>query len=261
MEKLRISIKQFGRVAVALSGGADSAMIAREAAGAIGTQRVLAITAQTGCLPARKLFLARRIAQLSGIEHKVLAVESLTNEELQQNGPARCAQCRRRALQAILDEAWLYGCDAVLDGRHLGDIDRPAYRIAEELTFFSPYCDCEMGEAQLTMLRGDVAEELPEDSCLYSRFPAGMPIRVDLVHSIDLAEAALRAAGYAAVQLHVAAQDPLRQGVTIRVVAPRGSMEKLLQNWEAANEMIETHTGTLLDISPVMAEEFFSYKP
>lgn len=257
MEKLQSSIKQFDRVAIALSGGADSAIIAREAAAAIGTGRVLAITAQTGCLPGRRLFLARRIAELTGIEHKVLAVESLRGEELRENGPSRCAQCRQRLLQAILDEAWLHGCDAVLDGRHLGDAKRDTFRVAEELTLFSPYCDCGMGEGHLNMLRGDVAPALPEDACLYSRFPMGEPIREDLAYGIDLAETALRAAGFAAVQLHVAKGGKIRSGDALLAVAPRSGMEKLLQSWEAVQQTIETHTGKLLSLSPIAAEDFF----
>ena len=47
MEKLSNYLKQYDKLAVALSGGVDSACLLREAVSAIGPSNVLAITAET----------------------------------------------------------------------------------------------------------------------------------------------------------------------------------------------------------------------
>lgn len=249
MEKLRAKMKAFKTVAVAVSGGPDSAMILREAALDLGTHNVLAITVQPGCMPRRRLFVARRVAELAGVEHIILPVDTLTESELKQNSPARCTQCRRWMLKAILDEAWARGYDTVLDGRHKGDAQAPAFAVADALALFSPYCACDLGEAQLKMLRGDLPELLPEDACLYSRIEHGMPISEDMILRIDMAEDALRTAGYNYAQLHV------RDG-RLLLVAPNHGMQKLHDDKIAVASILE-QAGITQPALVAAAEDFF----
>lgn len=250
MEKLQKIIKAYRFVAVAVSGGTDSAIILREAAAALGPNHVLAITVQPGCMPRRRLFVARRVAELSGVEHIVLPVDTLTDSELQQNGSFRCVQCRRWILKAILDEAWARGCDTVLDGRHKGDAQAPAFAVADALSLVSPYCACDMGEAQLNMIRGDAPALLREDSCLYSRIPFGTPISDETIAHIDMAEETLRTAGYAYTQLHV------RDGGVL-LVAPRSCLKKLRDSKTEITAILE-QSGISENALIMAAEDFFA---
>lgn len=249
MKKLQTVIRKYDRVAVAVSGGPDSAIILREAAAALGANRVLAVTAETGCMPRRRLFVAKRVAELAGVEHIVGSIESLSEEELRHNGPERCAQCRSRVLRYALDEAWVHGCDAVLDGRHAGQ-DGPAAEAARELPLVSPLLQCKMGEAQLKLLRGDLPPTLPQDKCLYSRVPAGRPIPTELVSRIDSAEEALRSAGYACVQLHYSEE------YGFQLVSHDKDFDRIQSGYDAIAPLLQEY-GIVESVIPTRASAFF----
>ncbi|REJ81247.1 MAG: hypothetical protein DWQ29_13805 [Planctomycetota bacterium] len=63
-----------GRVAVAFSGGVDSAVVAKAAALACG-ENALAVTAQSPSLAQGELDEARRVAELIGIRHLVIRTD------------------------------------------------------------------------------------------------------------------------------------------------------------------------------------------
>lgn len=186
--------KQFDRLAVAVSGGADSACLLREVTAALGASRVLAISVKSVCMPARSLQTARRVAELCGVEHVVLMVETLEQDEL--NAILRCAACRKRMLQAVMEEAWVRGCEHVVDGVHLDDVasGAPEYEMPSLLGIISPFCACGMAAAQVAALRGRQAPILNR-ACLMTRIAPDVPVTYGLLERLDELEQGLDALG------------------------------------------------------------------
>jgi uncharacterized protein len=187
--KLQHYLKQFDRLAVAVSGGADSACLLREAAAALGQERVLAVTVQTELLPARRLRMAKRMAELAGVEHVVLQKEALEDAGIRQNGALRDYYYHRLILQAVLDEAWVRGCEHVADALHTDDTARACVQAAQELHTHSPFADCGMGVFQVSALRKGMGEDSAQgEGNLANRLPADMPLTYEMLSRIDEAE-------------------------------------------------------------------------
>lgn len=234
MEKLHTYLKQFDKLAVAVSGGADSACLLREAAATLGASRVLAVTVQTECLPQRRLRMAKRISELADVEHVVIPLTILEDEQIRINSPLRRYFCRRKVLQAVLDEAWMRGCEYVADGSHTDDTadTTPERAVAEELGVYSPFVACNMGRWQVAALRGGMAEDAAlTGGCLADRLPAGTPLTLDAIERIDEAEEALLAMGF--VTAHVFAA-----GDTVRIVVSEREMQTVTEKWPLVEEKI-----------------------
>ncbi len=187
--KLHQYLKQYDRIAVALSGGADSACLLREAAAALGRERVLAITVQTELLPARRLRMAKRIAKLADVEHVVLQVEALEDDAIRENGPLSEYYYHRLILRAVLDEAWVRCCEHVAHALRADEGSRPCAKASEELNVLSPFAVCGMGQFQVAALRKGMAEDAGEgEGNLAHRLPSGMPLTLEMLSRIDEAE-------------------------------------------------------------------------
>ncbi len=187
--KLQQYLKQFDRLTIALSGGADSACLLREAAVAIGREHILAVTVQTELLPARRLRMAKRIAKLADVEHVVLQVEALGDDAIQKNGPLSEYYCYRLIMQAVLDEAWVRGFSHIADGLRADELSSVSFRAAEELNVMSPFVACDMGRFQVAALRKGMAEDAAEgEGSLARRLPVNMPLTLEMLSRIDEAE-------------------------------------------------------------------------
>ncbi len=182
-------LKQFDKLAVALSGGADSACLLREAVAAIGREHILAVTVQTELLPARRLRMAKRIAKLADVEHVVLQIEALEDDAIQKNGPLSEYYYHRLILHAALNEAWVRGFGRVMDGHRADELSRASFKAAEELNVLSPFAACGMARFQVAALRKGIVEDVAEgEGSLANRLPSGMPLTLEMLSRIDEAE-------------------------------------------------------------------------
>ena len=226
--KLQHYLKQFDRLAIALSGGADSACLLREAVAALGANRVLAVIVQTECTPQRRLRMAARIAALADVEHVVLQAEVLHDKSILENGPQRPYFYQRTMLHAALDEAWVRGCEHVADGMHMEETVRQEYQAAAELGVLSPFIACNMGAFQVAALRRGMAEDAVQTGgCLADRIPAGMPLSLELMLRIDEAEEALLQQGFPAARV-------FSGGDAAEIAVPAGEQAALAARWGEA---------------------------
>lgn len=217
--KLQHYLKQFDRLAVALSGGADSACLLREAAAALGRERVLAITVQTELLPTRRMRMAKRMAELANVEHIILQAEALEEEGIRSNGLTREYFYHRLVMRAVLDEAWVRGCEDIADGMHLDDAQRLAAQAARELQLRSPFAECSMGCFHVAALRKGMGEDTaPGEGSLASRLPQGMPLTFEVLSRIDEAEEELCRLGLTTARVVV-------QGETAAIVVGEAEQE------------------------------------
>ncbi len=92
-DRLLAILQSCGRVAVAFSGGVDSAVVAKAAQIACGTQAV-AVTAVSASLASGEREAAEKLAALIGIRHRVIETREFDDPDYLKNAPDRCYFCK-----------------------------------------------------------------------------------------------------------------------------------------------------------------------
>ena len=87
-DRLISTLKGYGRVAVAYSGGVDSAVVAKAAHEALGDQAV-AVTAVSDSLASGELEEAEALAKRIGIVHRIIRTEEFADPNYLRNNSDR----------------------------------------------------------------------------------------------------------------------------------------------------------------------------
>lgn len=196
--KIGTFFEQHPEVAVAFSGGVDSAVVLL-LAGQYAT-RVKAYYVKTAFQPQFELDDAVAVATALGAELAILPLDILSDETIAANPPERCYYCKKRIMGAILAQAQRDGFSCVLDGTNASDdvSDRPGFRALGELGVYSPLRDAGITKAAIREMAAahqlSVADK-PSYACLATRIPHGTLLTESLLTKTETAEDALRAAG------------------------------------------------------------------
>lgn len=205
-QRLLKDLKAMGRLAVAFSGGADSALLLGAALEALPRDNVLALTAPTEFIPARELAEARELAGTLGAAQVMVEAPVLGLPEVAANQPRRCYYCKKAIFTRLWAEARARGFDTLADGSNLDDDDdyRPGAEALRELGVASP-----LRAAGLT--KGDIRDlshrlglatwSKPGSACLASRFPYGHPLAVGELRQVEAAEEYLHGLGFRQVRV------------------------------------------------------------
>jgi pyridinium-3,5-biscarboxylic acid mononucleotide sulfurtransferase len=227
-DRLIDTLRGYGRVAVAFSGGIDSTVVAQAAQLAIG-DRAVAVTAVSDSLASGELEEAESLAKQIGIRHRIIRTEEFADPNYVRNNPDRCYFCKSELygrLSSLLNEL---DADTIASGANTDDRGdhRPGMRAASENGVRHPLQECNLGKAEVRALAkawGLPTWDKPATPCLSSRIAYGEDVTPERVKMIDAAEAWLRQRGLILLRVRYHKGDLARVEVPIeeipRLVAP-----------------------------------------
>ena len=200
-DRLLDILRACGRVAVAYSGGVDSAVVAKAAQLACA-DKALAITAVSASLASGEREAAEAVAAQIGIRHRVIATDEFANPDYLKNAPDRCYFCKTELytrLERLLSEPHvdLPEFDVVVNGANLDDRGdyRPGMQAAREHAVRSPLIEAGLTKADVRQLAahwGLPVWDKPATPCLSSRIAYGLAVTPERVERVDRAEQFLR---------------------------------------------------------------------
>lgn len=215
-----------GGALVAFSGGADSALLLRAAADALG-ERVLAVTIESEIHPSSEMQDAKQVAAQIGVRHRVVQARPLDVEAIAENPRDRCYHCKRLLFTQLLDVAREEGIPAVLDGSNVDDASdyRPGERALRELGVRSPLREAGFSKAEIreaSRALGLPTHDKPAYACLATRIPYGKRLTPDRLSRIARAEEFLHGFGLRQVRVR-------DHGDTARIEVPTQDLDAVIR--------------------------------
>ena len=190
---------QHRRVAIAFSGGVDSAYLLYTAKKYAGEVRAYYV--KSAFQPAFEFNDAKRLAEELGIELCVISIDVLANEKVRHNPPDRCYYCKQTIFSQIVKQAAADGFTEILDGTNASDDagDRPGMKALEELKVLSPLRMCGLTKKRIRELSkeaGLFTWNKASYACLATRLPVNSTITNERLEVTEKSEDFLMALGF-----------------------------------------------------------------
>lgn len=202
-----------GPLAVAYSGGADSALVLAAAVRALGAPHVVAVTAISESLASGELAAARALANSIGARHVTARTHELSRPGYRANGRNRCYFCKTEVLETLAGVAREHGFHRLATGTNADDAadpHRPGISAGRQRGVYTPLLDVGLAKADVravSRLWSLPSWDKPATPCLASRIRYGLQVTGPRLARIDRAEAAVRrvltAAGIPVTDLRV----------------------------------------------------------
>lgn len=226
LETLKIRMKEYGRVAIAYSGGVDSAFLLKVALDTLGAENVVAFIGDSESLPRKELTDAIVLAEQLGVTPVLVRSEEMNDTRYVENPPERCYYCKHELFSRLQDMAKEKGFPVVFDGNNSDDVGdwRPGQKAAREIGIVSPLMEVGMTKAEIRAISAELGlptADKPASACLASRIPYGTPITSEALAMVEAAEEAVRSQGFRQLRVR-------HHGDLARIEVEPGSIERLL---------------------------------
>lgn len=198
-------LKNISGVAIAFSGGADSAFLLA-AARIAGVESIVPVTVVSDFFTAKEKERVSRLGAYLDISPIFVPVNILDDTKVARNTDRRCYYCKRFLFSKIAAVAKEHGVQTLLHGANMDDLQeiRPGMEAARELGFRSPLVEAGFAKEQIrgcSKALGLETWDLPAQSCLATRIPQGEVITKEKLKRVELAEACLHGQGVEPVRV------------------------------------------------------------
>lgn len=224
-DRLLESLRSYGSVAVAFSGGIDSTVVAQAAQRALG-DRAVAVTADSASVPRAEIEDARQLAARIGIRHLVVKTEEFADPDYVRNDGTRCYYCKDELYTRVESLLPQLGVAVICSGANLDDLGdyRPGLKAAAEHGVRHPLQEAGFTKADVRALArhwGLPTWDKPASPCLSSRLAPGVQVTPERTARVEAAELYLKQLGLRECRVR------LHEGELARVEVPAGEIARL----------------------------------
>lgn len=237
VSKLALFFETHPKLAIAFSGGCDSAFLLCAAVQAHVDVSTYII--RSPFQPEFEFKDALDVTQKLGISLTPIDIDILKIQEIVQNPANRCYLCKRAIFSKIIEQAHIDGYDTICDGTNASDdIDeRPGFKALQEFGVLSPLRTAGFDKAlirHLSALTGLSTAAKPAYACLATRFSANTPLTADNLKQVEIAEKRLKELGFVDFR--------------VRVFHEAARLQFKATDWNKAMEMREQIRSNLADL-------------
>lgn len=188
-------LRSAGKVAIAYSGGFDSAFMLAAASEFI-PGNYIAIFVDTPMTSDRQRKNARTIAEKLSSPLIIVELDWEDMPGVMNNDSKRCYYCKSAIYGVVRSVGSDMDCDVCICGDNLDDLssDRPGRRAIEEFGISKPLEDLGISRKEIIdkVNSMDLGCKIIKDTCLSTRIPFGTPIDENSMRSIESYEQAIR---------------------------------------------------------------------
>lgn len=215
LKRLKAWIREKGKIAIAFSGGVDSALLLKAACDALqgeessgdtdnadaAENKVLAITADSRVFPGRERSESIEFCQSLGCRQILFRFDEMAVPGFADNPPDRCYICKTALFTRMKAIAAENGMEVLAEGSNMDDLGdyRPGLRAIAELHIASPLREAGLTKAEIRFLSRELGLptwQKPSFACLASRFVYGETITEDKLAMVEQGEQLLFSLGF-----------------------------------------------------------------
>lgn len=184
-EHLQDILRSYGRVAIAFSGGIDSAFLLQCSFASLGAGNVLILLGSSVLMKPGDLEKARQCLEDygygKGIEAEIVPLFPLMWKEFTDNSKEKCYFCKLRMYTMFREVMEKRGFSVLLDGTNVDDLkeNRPGLRALHVLGGKTPLVEAGFNKEHVRACAKQLGMpnwNQPSSSCLATRIAFGLPI-------------------------------------------------------------------------------------
>ena len=207
LEELKKYLMELQSVAVAFSGGVDSAFLLKVAYDVL-KENAVAITVDADFFPEREYDESIEFCNKEGIRQYFCPVDVLETEAFKTNPPNRCYFCKKNLFSEIRTRAFEKGISYIAEGSNMDDDKdyRPGMKAVKELDILSPLKKVGLLKEEIRFLSKELGLptwDKPSYACLASRFVYGEEITKEKLLMVEKAEQLLYEFGFRQFRVRV----------------------------------------------------------